>query len=767
MKNHFIPFIALTETWLSSHIADAQVSIPSYTVSRSDRSGRGGGVILFSHEKFPITTTTRYDDGVCQALLCQFHSLKINVIVVYRPPDAAKELFSRAIGWIRRSISEISDDSYQLILVGDFNFPYIDWNSYIVQKTVGLLMQQSADEFLNLLSDHYLNQYVLHPTRSNNILDLFATNNPYLVTNVSISDIGLSDHKMVDVMLYLDVEAKDHDLRLPSPDCCFRTLDFVKANFDIISREIVQVPWGELMEDCLFEDFPVLLTLIILQICLEYVPIKKMRAGKPRLLNALRRKKKRVVKKLESLKLRNGNANQIQTLETKLALITFEVKETIMNDLDSRERSVVKKIKVNPKVFYSYAKSHARVKSNLAMLISDNGEVVMDEEGMANTLQRQFSSVYSDPLAAEVRLPHFASRPILYQMSEDLFTISNQDILSAIADIKTHSAAGPDELPAVLLKRCAESLIVPIKYLWQESFNRGIVPQFYKRSHVCPLFKKGDRARPENYRPVSMTSHVIKVYERIIRKIIVQYIELNQLLTHNQHGFRSGRSTLTQLLAHYDEICEGLRSDMDTDSIYLDYSKAFDKVDHRLLLCKLSKYDFHPMLINWIKSFLTGRSQEVVINGKHSMNSKIISGVPQGTVLGPVLFIIFINDLEQQVQHSNIRFFADDTRISKQISLQSHSHELQEDLEAVMRWSKENNMALHDKKFELVIHRANPDLLIHELPFSTDLWTYKVSEGLELLPVNVGAFVPKAFVQIPTLALVSPVTGLGLHILVS
>ena len=198
MKNHFIPFIALTETWLSFHIADAQVSIPLYTVSRSDRSGREGGVILFSCEKFPITTTTKYDDGVCQALLCQFHSLKINVIVVYRPPDAAKELFSRAISWIRRSISEISDDSYQLILVGDFNFPYIDWNSYIVQKTVGLLMQQSADEFLNLLSDHYLNQYVLHPTRSNNILDLFATNNPYLVTNVSISDIGISDHKMVD-----------------------------------------------------------------------------------------------------------------------------------------------------------------------------------------------------------------------------------------------------------------------------------------------------------------------------------------------------------------------------------------------------------------------------------------------------------------------------------------------------------------------------------------------------------------------------------------
>jgi len=196
---------------------------------------------------------------------------------------------------------------------------------------------------------------------------------------------------------------------------------------------------------------------------------------------------------------------------------------------------------------------------------------------------------------------------------------------------------------------------------------------------------------------------------------------------------------------------------MDTDSIYLDYSKAFDKVDHRLLLCKLSEYEFHPMLINWIKSFLTDRSQEVVINGNHSVNSKIIRGVPQGTVLGPVLFIIFINDLEQQVQHSNIRFFADDTRISKQISLQSHSHELQEDLETVMRWSKENNMALHDKKFELVIHRANPDLLIHELPFSTDLWTYKVSEVLELLLVN----------ELRDLGVGISMTGPGLHISVS
>lgn len=146
----------------------------------------------------------------------------------------------------------------------------------------------------------------------------------------------------------------------------------------------------------------------------------------------------------------------------------------------------------------------------------------------------------------------------------------------------------------------------------------GVVPQFYRKAFVFTLHKKGSKAYAINYRPVSLTSHIVKIYERIIRKVMVKYIEDNNILSNKQHGFRSGRRCLTQMLDHFDTIMEGFLEGKDTDSIYLDYAKAFDKVDHQLLINKLKIYGFSDQLIQWIRSFLGDRTQSVVINGIHS-----------------------------------------------------------------------------------------------------------------------------------------------------
>ena len=172
-----------------------------------------------------------------------------------------------------------------------------------------------------------------------------------------------------------------------------------------------------------------------------------------------------------------------------------------------------------------------------------------------------------------------------------------------------------------------------------------------------------------------------------------------------------------------------------TDSIYLDYSKAFDRVDHSLLLQKLIKYKFHPMLVRWISSFLSDRYQEVVVNGVHSHGERIVSGVPQGTVLGPVLFIIFINDLEQNIA-STVRFFADDTRISRKISGMNDVRELQRDLDLVCKWSIENNMQLHEHKFELMSHRCCAGSVFDDLPFCIEQSSYKASKNITLFPAS-------------------------------
>ena len=272
--------------------------------------------------------------------------------------------------------------------------------------------------------------------------------------------------------------------------------------------------------------------------------------------------------------------------------------------------------------------------------------------------------------------------------------------------------------------------------LWSDSMSTGIVPDFYKLSYISPQHKKDNRALPANYRPISLTSHIIKIYERILRKKLVYYLESNNLICSNQHGFRAGRSCLTQLLHHFDDVFESLCNNCDFDSIYLDYAKAFDKVDHRLLVEKLKVYGINPKLVTWIESFLTGRTQAVVVDGHQSISALILSGVPQGTVLGPVLFLVHINDIALCVINAILRCLADDTRISMPIQSIHDVILLQDDLNRVIQWSERNNMTLHKDKFEYMCHSYNKSNYLTDLPLISEYFEYTVSSDITLSPVH-------------------------------
>ena len=733
--NHELPFVALSETWLKSYISDAQISIPGYNVTRCDRVGRvGGGVLLYSRSELAISSVATYDDGVCQVLSAYFEAANTCIINVYRPPGTSYSGFKKVVEFLNDCVSEL-DDNVTVYIVGDFNFPNISWDTYSVTPGSASEANQSASLLLGFMSNHLLIQCVDIPTRQGSILDLFITNMVSVVTEVSAESTALSDHNLVDIMLSYNPCLAVKPNAPHQDDGSFRSLDFENTDPGSLREALVAINWSEMRSQCTFQEFPHILTSKILEICKDYVPVKKIPNGKPKALNALRRKKKRLRGRLAALK-ECGSTEQARQVNEELGLLNYQTREAILEGITRREQKAVQKIRDNPKYFYSYTKSFAKSKESLSMLYNKEGVITSDSKEMANVLQEQFSSVYSNPESSDIKQPDFPSPELEFPFVNYEKGLCEEDIIEAISELKSNSACGPDGVPVILLKLCCNELAVPLSMLWKESMDTGVVPEFYKKAHVAPIYKKGSKAQAVNYRPVSLTSHVVKVYERVIRKNVVNFLEDNKILSNSQHGFRSGRSCLSQILQHYDEIIEGFLCNQDTDSIYLDYSKAFDKVDHNLLIEKLKRYGFSERFVSWVQSFLSDRSQTVVVNGMHSIICKIISGVPQGTVLGPVLFLLFINDMELVVKDSKVGLFADDTRVSRAISVESDCHKLQQDLNNIIKWSRENNMQLHDEKFELLVHRHKPKDPLYALPGLSEYMSYEVSKDVTVYPTS-------------------------------
>jgi len=726
-----IPFIAITESWLKSYVQNAQISIEDYNLHRCDRDTRvGGGVLLYTYRDLLITNTEMLDKDSCQVLMCTSEPSKLIICVLYRPPSAPLADFQACLNAVH-DYTEGKDD-FDICFLGDFNFPNISWETNLVNTP-----NPSTELFENFMNDHLFSQYILQPTRMENTLDLFLTNSSSLVTHVDVRPTKISDHNMVEI--FLSYNPCHPNISVPPlfEAASFRGLDFNKANFDGIRSGIEEIDWAAVAEEKGLDNFPGALTTSLLSICQEHCPLKRppKRHNSCKMRN-LSRKKRRLQDRLDRAVSNPLSSPELTTvLENDIALLHYEIRDAIVSERNFKEEVAVGKVKSNPKYFYSYAKRFARQKQSISMLFDKQNNICSDPKQIANILQDQFRSVFSNPEETDLSAADFTPPTISKRFSESDLTFSEEDVVSAIDEIKPDAAPGPDGIPTILLKSCKHALARPIHILWTISFDAGKVPASYKNSLVCPLHKKGSQATASNYRPVSLTSHIIKIFERFIRKRLVHHLESNNLLCSQQHGFRSGHSCLTQLLHHFDNILENFLDGNDTDCIYLDYAKAFDKVDHALLIKKLSKYGIHPKIISWIESFLKDRTQQVVVEGQLSFAALILSGVPQGTVLGPILFLIFINDITNCVTSSVIRCFADDTRIMKAISHTPDMSLLQYDLDRVTQWSIRNNMSLHEDKFEFMSHIANRSNTLHQLPFTCEVYQYTTSKGI-LMPVD-------------------------------
>ena len=268
--------------------------------------------------------------------------------------------------------------------------------------------------------------------------------------------------------------------------------------------------------------------------------------------------------------------------------------------------------------------------------------------------------------------------------------------MAALRNLNPDKALGPDGIPGRILKESAQTIAPSLTLLFNKSLHFAVVPHEWKLANVVPIFKKGVKDHVQNYRPISLLCVVSKLLERCVLNHIWDHLQ--EVINDCQHGFMPSRSCTSQLIGVLDKIGNFLDRGEQIDVIYLDMTKAFDRVNHELLLSKLRHFGFKNNLLNWFQSYLFQRRQQVTVLGSTSSSLPVVSGVPQGSILGPVLFLLYVNDLPDAVSSSTVATFADDTKLFKTIACKADSLKLPEDLNTLTQWSTSTNLAFNPAK---------------------------------------------------------------------
>ena len=433
-----------------------------------------------------------------------------------------------------------------------------------------------------------------------------------------------------------------------------------------------------------------------LHLHLRFYQLYPVRFSNPwinRNIKRLARRKKRAHKKAKTSK-KTKDWSRYKHLQKVTQQEVRKAHDKYMDEIISGD------ITNNPKRLWTYLKSQKQDTAGVAPLKDGNGLLRSDAETKAELLNNQFQSAYTREELSRVPDKGLSPHPPMKDIR-----IDNHGVHKLLRGLKPHKATGPDMVPARFLRDYAMELSNIISKLFQFSIDSGTIPNDWKTASIVPIFKKGEKHKPANYRPVSLTSICCKLLEHIVHSNIMDHYDQLNILTDKQHGFRSKRSCETQLIVTIQELAKSMSVGEQVDIVLLDFSKAFDKVPHRRLLHKLNYYGVRGHTINWIESFLSYRTQQVIIEGKTSTTADVLSGVPQGTVLGPLLFLTFINDMPDCTR-SDIRLFADDSLLYRRIRSRQDTTILQEDLAALEKWERDWQMSFNPEKCT-VIHVTN------------------------------------------------------------
>ena len=347
------------------------------------------------------------------------------------------------------------------------------------------------------------------------------------------------------------------------------------------------------------------------------------------------------------------------------------------------EKSIADSVKDNPKSFWGYVRSKTKARSGVSDLKNENGDLVYSDEDKANILNDFFASVFIRENTRDI--PDFDKRYNGMPVTE--INVTKDKVLKDLKSLNVSKSMGPDGCHPRILKETAEIIHEPLYEIFKKSFEEGEIPKIWKDANVSSIYKnKGSKSSATNYRPVSLTCVPCRLSEKCVRDTILTHMNSNKLFSDCQFGFREKRSCVLQLLDVFDDWVKAYDEGFQIDTIYLDFKKAFDSVPHRRLLVKLKEYGFDGTLLKWIEDFLKDRRQRVVLNGNYSEWKDVTSGIPQGSVLGPVLFIIYINDMPETIR-SLCRLFADDSKIYRRVKTNEDQQIIQSDLLKLCDWS--------------------------------------------------------------------------------
>ena len=705
-------FIVVTETWAHSLLSDSVFAIKGYHLFRKDRfDRRGGGVIIYVRSSFQAILSDQLFQIEQDVLFCKVRVDQTSVLLgaIYRPPRCDQT--SHGIIDLLKRASTIFTAYDYVFLAGDFNYPEINWKSF--------RWPHSADDFMDFVLESSLSQIITSPTRGSNILDLFFTQSPESVIGVSINEpLGDSDHAMIVSDLSL-MGRKPQHFSIP------QSFNWSKADWVSYQMELERQNWHDFYSST---DVNEILNLILNSIwcaCKASIPLKCYRTHLQRPLwetaavRAAKRKRREAERNHRffptdaSRVLRNRTANHL--------------KQTIRNAVIAFEKRIAENS--DAKVFWKYVRSKHRFHAPVGPLLNpSNGQYTDDPKECANLIAESYSKIFT--IENEIL-------PVVTETTKTSLTtvLFHPALLQrCLKRMRNLSSPGLDGITYLLLKRGGLFLLQQLSVFFQYCLDNCKTPEQWKMASIIPIFKKGNRSSPENYRPVSLTSCMSKLMEACVREVIWNFWLFNKVIRKSQFGFIPESSCCDQLLHFLEDITAITDRGSYIDVIYFDFAKAFNSVPHRRLITKLAAMGIRGNVLGWLKSFIFDRKEVVTILGHSSVPYKMSSGVPQGSVLGPLLFVAFVNDIDANLEHASMLKYADDIKLSLEIkpSDPAFYHSLlQSDVDKIWKWARDWQLTFALNKCRVVhFGRNNPNL-----PYFLETEQIQISPGVRDLGI--------------------------------